>query len=469
MANILQNGIFKIADDTILTPALLSEYITAHEKQVQETFMKLKQAYETDMEIFHQAPKASYKPDNRIAVNFAKYIVDTMNGFFMGIPIKLISDDKLVSAEIELLDKYNDQDDNNAELSKLCDIYGRGYEMYFTDEFGEIGITYLSPMDSFMIFDQSILERPKYFVRTYIDTNNIKHGSISDDTYVKWFTFNPDLKWDLDEKGNSVVYPHGFDGVPAVEFVENAERQGIFQPVLSDINAYNKAISEKANDVDYFADAYMKILGTKLEENDLTHIRENRIINFDGANDGSLVVDFMTKPNADATQENLINRLEKLVFMISMVANINDENFGTSSGIALKYKLQSMSNLAKTKERKFTSGMNQRYKLLFSNPVSGMNADDWTKVTYKFTRNYPANELEEAQIAGALSGIVSKETQLSVLSVVDDVQTEINQIEKEKADTATGYNSGSYSTDRTVPETQPTVNTDSNTGGTNGN
>lgn len=55
-----------------------------------------------------------------------------------------------------------------------------------------------------------------------------------------------------------------------------------------------------------------------------------------------------------------------------MVANISDESFGSASGIALKYKLQAMSDLAMTKQRKFTSGMNRRYKLIFSNPVSGM-------------------------------------------------------------------------------------------------
>ena len=141
------------------------------------------------------------------------------------------------------------------------------------------------------------------------------------------------------------------------------------------IDAYNKAISEKANDVDYFADAYLKILGAKLKPEDLQELRRNRIINFEGEDAGALIVEFLQKPNGDTTQENLINRLEKLIFQISMVANISDENFGTSSGIALKYKLQAMSNLALTKQRKFTSGMNRRYKLIFSNPVSGMQKD----------------------------------------------------------------------------------------------
>lgn len=155
------------------------------------------------------------------------------------------------------------------------------------------------------------------------------------------------------------------------------------------------------------------------------------MINFDGIGDGNLIVDFMQKPSADSTQENLINRLERLIFQISMVANINDENFGSASGIALKYKLQSMSNLAKTLERKFTSGMNRRYKLIFSNPVSGMKKDDWTQIDYVFTRNFPSNVLEEAQTAAQLEGIVSKETQLSVLSIVDDVQAEIDRIHEE--------------------------------------
>lgn len=446
MNNIFNGTIFRISDGVEMTPELLSEYIKKHDDLVQTHYKKLKDAYETDYAIFHLPKKEAYKPDNRIAVNFAKYTVDTMNGFFMGIPVKVFSADKAVDDEINLLDKYNDQDDQNAELSKLCDIFGHAYEMYFNDEDGELGITYLSPMDAFMIYDESIVERPKFFIRTYLDTNNVRHGSISDEVRIRWFTMNPSLKWDDNE------LLHGFLGVPAVEYLENAERQGLFEPVLSMIDAYNKALSEKANDVDYFSDAYLKILGAKLESEDLHHIRENRIINFDGANDGSLVVDFMQKPNADTTQENLIDRLEKLIFMISMIANISDENFGTSSGIALKYKLQSMSNLAKTKERKFTSGMNSRYKLLFSNPVSGMKQDDWTKVEYTFTRNFPANLLEEAQIASQLSGITSKETQLKVLSVVEDVQDEIDKLEDEKDDSAQTF--AEYALNRVVPVDQ---------------
>ena len=360
-------------------------------------------------------------------MNFAKYIVDTMNGFFIGNPIKLNVDDgnETIKRYVELLDQYNDQDDNNAELSKICSIYGHGYEMYYVDELGNIGITYLDPREAFMIYDDSVLERERYFVRLYVDSEDVLHGSVSDHTSVRWFTQKGKIVW---EKGDKI---HGFDGVPASEYVENKERMGIFEPVLTMINAYNKAISEKANDVDYFADAYLKVLGALLDNEGIKNIRDDRVINFDG-DANQVVVEFLQKPDGDTTQEHLIDRLERLIFVISMVANISDENFGTSSGIAMKYKLQAMSNLEKTKERKFTSGMNRRYRLIFSNPVTGMKKDDWVKVHPKFTPNFPANLLEETQIAQGLDGIVSQDTQLGVLSIVENVQQEKDKIEAEQ-------------------------------------
>lgn len=393
--------------------------------------------------IFGLPPKPEYKPDKRIAVNFAKYITDTMNGFFIGIPIKVMCDeDKAVADYVEFLDQYNDQDDNNAELSKTCSIYGKAYEMYYVDDLGNIGITYLSPEEAFMIYDDSILERPRYFCRVYKDADDIVYVSVSDDTRVRYLSMEGGLHWLPEEENN-----HGFEGVPATEYRENEEEISIFEPVLTMINEYNEAVSEKANDVAYFADAYLKVLGAKVLPDNLQQIRDNRIINFEGLLDnGQLEVDFLQKPDGDTSQEHLLDRLEKLIFQISMVANISDENFGSSSGIALKYKLQAMSNLALTKQRKFTSGMNRRYMLIFSNPVSGMKKDDWVKLTYQFTQNIPSNLLEESQIAGNLAGIVSQQTQLSILSCVDNVQQEIEQI---KQDEEEGVTDG-FPTNRTV-------------------
>ena len=416
---------FRMASDEELTLPLLQKFLDEHRRECNSRYDKLKKAYESDHDILHQPSKPKYKPDNRLVVNFAKYITDTMNGFFIGNPIKITTDDKATSDFVEYLDKYNDQDDNNAELSKICIIYGKGYEVYYTDEKSELCITYLNPLEAFMIFDDSIVERPLYFVRRYKDRENNEYGSISDATGVRRFKITGGLKFTDDWQ------PHYFDGVPATEYVCNVERQGIFEPVMTLVNGYNKALSEKANDVDYFADAYLKVLGPKVENEDIKCIRDNRVINFEGDETEKIIVEFMDKPNNDESQENLLNRLERLIFQISMVADISDENFGSATGIALKYKLQAMSNLEKTLERKFTSGMNRRYMLLFSHPASKVPKDAWMQLEYVYTPNIPANMLEEAQIAAQMEGITSHETQLKALSIVDNVKDELDKIEEE--------------------------------------
>lgn len=423
----MRKEIYRISPEEELTDAKLSQFIARHAAESMFRYKQLQDAYETDFPIFHAPKKPEWKPDNRIAVNFAKYIVDTMNGYFIGNPVKITVDggEESIEKYVEFLDQYNDQDDNNAELSKICSIYGKGYEMYYNDEDGNVGIIYLDPTEAFMIYDDSVLKRERYFVRLYRDEDNVLHGSVSDQEKVRWFTIKGKIVWEEQEQ------LHYFNGVPATEYRENKECQGIFEPVLSIINAFNKAISEKANDVDYFADAYLKIIGALLDEDELKHVRSDRVINFDGDGE-SVIVDFLQKPDGDTTQEHLLDRLQNLIFLIAMVANISDENFGTSSGIAMAYKLQGMSNLRKTKERKFTSGMNRRYKLIFSNPGNAMQKDDWVKLHYKFTPNVPANLLEESQIAQNLSGVVSQETQLGVLSVVDNPRAEIERIKKEE-------------------------------------
>lgn len=419
---------------TEMTIDLLREYINKHNERFPH-YRELLDAYTGKYPILQQNKKPDWKPDNRLVVNYAKYITDTMNGFFIGVPIKTTHPDKAVADYLDYLDQYNDQDDNNAELSKICSIFGRGYEMLFTDEAGEIGITYLNPMDCFIIYDDSILHRPMYAVRWFIDSNKVLRGSWSDGNYIQYFVQEGDYKWD----GEPIE--HYFGDVPIIEYVENEEGQGIYENVLSLINELNKALSEKANDVDYYADAYLKILGAKLDSDTLKELRSKRIINFAGEDTDKLIVEFMQKPDSDGTQENLINRLEKLIFQISMVANISEESFGTSSGIALKYRLQSMNNLRKTKERKFTSGMNRRYKMVAYCPASPLKEEDWIDIEYQYTANIPANLLEESEIAGNLAGITSRKTQLKVLSCVDSVEDEIKEIEKEKDNTgyATDY------------------------------
>ena len=99
-------SLYRLPATEELTDNKLTEFITKHSAECSFRYQRLKDAYETDYPIFHEPLKPKWKPDNRIAVNFAKYMVDTMNGFFIGHPIKLQVEDGNASIVKRLMYGY---------------------------------------------------------------------------------------------------------------------------------------------------------------------------------------------------------------------------------------------------------------------------------------------------------------------------------------------------------------------------
>ena len=416
--------LFTMARDEEVTSEALSKFIRLHQ-QIIKRYDYLFDMYLNRPEIFDAPPKAGFKPDNRLAVGYPKYMVDTLNGYFNGIPIKKTHEADDFLEAISAFDNNNDMEDEESELFKMACIYGHSFEYMYQDEYAETKVIYVSPKDMFIVYDDSIEQKPLFAVH-YGQVDMKTTGIVIEIDRMRDFSVDRGGLTFTEEKINP------FNKLPVIEFMLNDERQGLFEPVISLVNSYNKVMSEKANDVDYFADAYMKILGAQLDEPSIDRIKDNRIINLHGLDASKVIVEFMDKPDSDSQTEHLLDRIERLIYATSMVANISDENFGNSSGTALAYKLQAMSNLALSIQRKFQSSLNRRYELFSSlrtNVPEGMK-DEWQNMEYKFTRNEPKNILEEAQTAAQLMGITSDETALSVLSVVSNVQTELERKNK---------------------------------------
>lgn len=413
-----------------VTEGLVSEAVALHQSQLLRGYIENEDMYMSQHKILRQSQKEPWKPDNRLVINYAKYIVDTFSGYQIGVPVKVTHDDKDVTEFINDFRKLNDMEDTEFELAKMSDIFGHAFLYVYQDESGNTRTTYNSPINMFIVHDNTIEEKPLFAVRYAFNEGEVTgYGQVITDKEVIEISV---------EKGGNVSFgerdSHIYGKLPVVELIENEERQGIFESVKTLINALNKAASEKANDVDYFADAYLKIVGVELKEDMATQIRENRIFNlWKNNSDGALPdVGFLEKPNSDTTQENLITLLKESIFAVSMVANLSDEDFGNASGTALAFKLQAMDNLAKMKDRKMQSALNRLYEIVFNVPMATVSSDGWTGIKYQFTRNVPRNILEEAQVVSQLSGQVSNETKLSVLSIVDNPKQEIEKMEKEE-------------------------------------
>jgi SPP1 family phage portal protein len=426
----------KIDNDVLICPLektiderVVSEAIMLHQSLV-GGYKENLDYYKGNHKIKKRKDKAEFKPDHRLVVNFAKYIVDTYTSYFIGIPLKVTHPDDKLNELVRSFREDNDLEDNEYELAKQTAIFGRSYEYLSQDENANTVITYTSPLNTFVVYDDTIYQRPLFAVDYSVDSAGT----------LKGYLFTYDERISLDGSTSAIRFGDSvmniYQGLPIIEFLENEERQCVFESVKSLIDAVNETLSEKMNDVDAMADAYMKILGAKLDDEGLNYIRDNRIINLEGLDSDKLVVDFMGKPSGDTTQENLLNRLTELIFQISMVANINNESFGNASGVALEFKLQPMKNLALAKERKMKSAIRERFRLFFGIPtnVNAAEREEWRNLNYTFTRNTPRNISDEADTAKKLEGVVPKEVQLSVLSIVDNPKVTADEMAKELPD-----------------------------------
>lgn len=418
--------------DKPVTMTLVEDYIRQHEERFPR-YLYLENLYKGFHDVYKQPEKPDWKPDNRLAVNFPRYITDTFLGFGYGVPIKKSHPDDTIAQAINDFERENEITDHEYELARKCCIYGHAFEYLYQDEEAKTKMTICTPMELFVVYDDTVKNRALFAVRYgYHSTETDQPGQ----RYGEILTREEITPFEGSTAGEPMNNPYG--RLPCVEWMLNEDRMGLYEGVSGLVEAYNHTLGEKANDVDAFAEAYLAVLGAELDEDGIYKIRDNRVINLYGTDDAKdILVQFLQKPTADGTQENLLNRLETLIYQTSMVANISDESFGSAaSGVALAYKLQAMSNLALTFDRKIEKSLRKRYKLFCSLSTNVPNRDAWRDVDIRTTRNLPKNVAEEAQTAAQLEGVVSKETQLSVLSIVPDVKKELERMEQEGAEAA---------------------------------
>lgn len=408
--------------DKEITMSLVTDYIAKHEDRLPR-YLYLEKLYEGFHDIFKLPEKESWKPDNRMAVNFPKYITDVFLGFAYGIPIKRTHPDEAINEAIANFDKMNNVPEHDFEMAKKVCKYGHAFEYMYQDEDAKTRITDCSPKEVFVVYENTLRKAAKFAVRYgYADDGSTKYGEIITREAIMEF-YGDEIK---------EIKPNPYGKINVVEWLMNEERMSLYEEVSNMTEIFNKTIGEKANDVEAFAEAYLAVLGAELDEEQVMRVRDNRIINLYGTDNAKdILVQFLQKPTADGTQENLMNRLERLIHKISMICDINSESFGSSSGIALEYRLHSMRDLAKTMDGKVIKSQTKRYKLFSTLSTNVPSQDAWRDIEFTTTRNIPRNLLEEAQTAQALDGVVSQETQLSVLSIVKNVADEIEKMEEE--------------------------------------
>lgn len=432
-----------ITVDAKLIKGVMEEFT----KDVVPRLEKLKEAYAGKGAITKRTRSAGL-PNNRLVHAYPRYIVTMASGYLVGEPVKY-ADDAQKEAVQALMDAYRHSsiDSVDAELAAAASTYGRGVCICYADEDGAPRAAPLSPMEAFVVYDDTVEHKPMFGVH-WLNKHDAAGKVIGVQVHVH--TAAEDMIFEGKAAsslgGIPLVKPHYFGGVPMVEFWNNAEETGDFEPVLSLIEAYDVLESDRVNDKQQFTDAVLLLTGCTLEapeeideEGNIVkdprtpaqRLVEERTLSLP---DTEAKAEWLVKASDESGAETLRNAIKGEIHKMSMVPDLTDEHFaGNVSGVAMRYKLLGFEQLTKIKERWFREGLVARMKLFASFlSVLAVASLDTETVTITFTRALPVNETEIAAMVAQLSGIVPQRALLAQLPFIEDVDEAVAELEEEQ-------------------------------------
>lgn len=380
-------------------------------------------------QILGEVKKDSTAPNNKLVNNMARYITDTATGYFVGQPIVYNSQNEEYLQIVQDIFDYNDEQDHNMELAKNCSISGSCFEMLYLDEDSKIRIARIPPQNGIMICEtDSGFSAPMAFIRTIVskdkNDNMIRKVEFWNNELVMYFK---SINGGYYLEG---VENHYWKDVPFVEYINNEERIGDFEGVITEIDAYNKVQSNTANYFQYNDDAILKVLKLgDVNSQDIKDMKEKGAIILEDGGD----VSWLLKTIDDTALENYKNRLREDIHTMANVPHMCDDSFGGNlSGVAISYKLWGLEQMCAIKERKFKKCLQRRIELITNILNILGHSFDYRDITPKFRRNKPQNNLEVAQIVTMLANDLSRETRLQMIPAVENVQEELDKLELEK-------------------------------------
>ena len=417
---------------------LIKKLIESHVAE-KERILKLKEYYKNNNAIKNREQSDPNKPNNLLSHGYARYITDSYCGYFLGKPVVYKSNNEALLEQINENFIYNDEVGNNIALAQEASIAGYAYEVMYVDENSDLRFKTVNSEELIVVYDNTIEEKLQFAIRYYdvynLENEDIKEVVLYTKNEVVYYDFKDD---NLTEKSREAHY---FNDVPIVDYENNNNRLGDYEPVISLIDAYDKAQSDTSNDFEYFTNALLVVSGVVMESDNEQplNFKDNRVLNFADTNSKA---EYLIKNINDSALENYKDRLNNDIHRFSNVVNMSDQNFGGNlTGIAIKHKLTGMEYITGIKETKFKKGLMRRIEL--ATTVLNIKTSDvylYTEIKPVFTRNMPTNEEELTNLAKSLVGIVSDQTVLSMLPQVDDVVAEMEMIAKEKENTLDNYN-----------------------------
>lgn len=419
---------FYLSRDIELDSALLYKMINRFYLNVEPKLTKYKNYYDGIQEILKKTYCDETKPCNKTVINYCKNIVDAYCGYIASPGYISYSSNENIEEVMDILN-YNDYQAEDSDFLLDALIYGTAAELMYTDEDAKLRFRLINPTTCFGVFDDTLSGDLIYFVRIYKandwDDTNLFYVDVYDDKNIKHYEMNGKLGL-IKFKSETAHY---FGQCPANIFCLPDEKS-IFDCIISEQDSVNELVSNEIDDYSAFCDAYLALTGVDAEPEDIAQMKENRVLLLpEGA-----IAQWVTKNANDTQVENTLKRLQEAIYRTSQCVDFSLENVGggVSSGIAIRYRLTGMENRSGIVEGRMKKALQRRIEIICGFAALKLGEAIFRDIKINFKRNVPSDNADMVNLVNALKGTVSDKTLLSSLPIVNDVNEELKELEKQR-------------------------------------
>lgn len=473
-------------------------FIRHHREKQVPRLKELKRYLNADNNIKRRPSKPDGRADNRIASDFANFIVSFKQGVLLGNPISY-NGDKVIVERINRFASESNEDYHNQLMSRDAFGLGRAYEWVGRDEYGKETIAKFDAEQTFVIYDntkdRNSICGVHYFVEKFLDKSFTRIELYTNCGYNYYFTAKDDDLENavLDEGGAVQNY---FDAVQINEWPNNEERTSDFEHVMDSIDAYDLSRSEMANFQQDSSEAYLVIKGNPDTADDqegdnsklavfqammqarMLVLGDKKIYdnNVAGAEPDAY---YLKKEYDVAGMEANDSRTVADILRFTSLIDFTDENIGSNqSGIGFRFKGWGSDNDRKNKERMVKKAIMRRLRLLthswsikegldkpqgLIDTVKAFFVSDekqqeqlYNKVNeiqIQFTPNVPQSDEEIMSVIAGMVGIVSDQTLCEMAERLTGVPFE-EELKRLKKQAGSGVFDSDKETDTEVEEVE---------------
>lgn len=391
--------------------------------------------------------------NSQVSSNFHHILVNQKKNYLAGtIPTFDIDDnDNLNEKLTELL-----PDNFGSTIKQLVQdaaLGGRGWlHLWFDQNTKKLNMAPV-PVDQVTPIYMNTLNHELLGVRrTYTSLNEDGKETVYDeywtDTEVQYYSRPAGVDYEQIQLNNRITYAdenigaivgeptnimqHGFNGIPFIEFRNNADAAPDLQQYKGLIDSYDLVFNGFVNDVQDIQQVFLVLTnygGADLDEF-MKGLREHKAIKVEEDEDGKGGVDKLEISIPVEARKTLLDLTRDKIYEHGQGYDPNKMAMGTQvTGVALKMMYGSLEMKVLDTESEFISSLKKLVRMIFNTASIGKGDDVEIRVTWP--RTAIQNRSEDADIVSKLADISSKEAVAKSNPIVDDWQSELEDREDE--------------------------------------